>query len=154
MDKIFRLIFAGTAEDLSAEIDSGADINARDRYRRTPLTNAIMDNKLEMAKVLIQRGADVNAQDRAGWAALHFAAQNDSLTAVQLLVANGASVDLLDANGNSPLFRAVFSFKDKPDVIRELLAAGADRNLENKHGISPLKLAKSITNYNIAQFFQ
>jgi len=35
-----------------------------------------------------------------------------------------------------------------------LLAAGADRWKQNRHGVSPKELAERIANYPVAQFFK
>ena len=98
-------------------------------------------------------GADVNLADKQGWSALHFAAQNQSLEAIELLLAGGAPVDAIDSHGNTPLFRATFSSKGRGEVIKRLLSAGADKNKQNKHGSSPVQLARTIGIYNVAQFF-
>jgi ankyrin repeat protein len=74
------------------------------------------------------------------------------LQAVSLLE-RGASVDSRDAHGNTPLWRAVFESKNRGEVIKLLLAFGADRDLKNDHGISPLDLARTIANYDATQFF-
>lgn len=66
--------------DIDKLIESGTNINTQDKEKRTPLIHTIIDNKLEMTKILIQKGADVNLQDYIGYTALHYAAQNHSET--------------------------------------------------------------------------
>jgi ankyrin repeat protein len=72
---------------------------------------------------------------------------------VSLLLTHGAVTEVEDANGNTPLFRAVFDSRGRGDVIALLLRAGADRDHENKHGVTPAQLAATIGNYDVAQFF-
>ena len=63
-------------------------------------------------------------------------------------------VDVQDEHGNTPLFRAVFNSQGRGEVVVQLLKSEADRNLQNKHGVSPLGLAESIGNYDVASFFK
>jgi ankyrin repeat protein len=102
---------------------------------------------------LISNGIDVNSQDEQGWTPLHFAAQECSVAGTKALLECGAKVDLIDSNGNTALFRAVFNSKGEGDIIELLLAAGSNPDQENEHGVSPRKLAETIGNYDVAQFF-
>jgi ankyrin repeat protein len=46
-------------------IDAEADLNAQDKYKRTPLHWVAMEGHPELAKGLIDAGADVNAENSA-----------------------------------------------------------------------------------------
>jgi uncharacterized protein len=107
-----------------------------------------------MLATLIAGGANVNAQDTHGWSALHFAAQSLSVACVQSLLAAGAIVDIQDHFGNTPLFRAVFASRGDGSLIKLLLSAGANPNLHNRNGVSPESLARTIANYDVAQYFK
>lgn len=119
----------------------------------TPAMEASMKGKDEILKALLAAGADPNLQDSRGWAALHFAAQDFQTGAVRILLEGGATVDLPDGNGNTPLSTAVFNSRERGEIIKLLLDAGADRNRENEHGVSPLGLAGTIGNYDVKPFF-
>jgi ankyrin repeat protein len=45
-------------------IDSGAEVNASDKYGQTALMHAAQKRHLEFAKLLIDSGADMNAKTR------------------------------------------------------------------------------------------
>ncbi len=120
---------------------------------RTPLIAAAIDSKLEAARILIAAGADVDFQDPGGWSALHFAAQSGSAEMVRLLLDASATVDPRDSDGNTPLWRATFESRGEGRLIRLLLEHGADPNRENDSGVSPAGLARSIANFDVAQFF-
>ncbi|NDD98907.1 ankyrin repeat domain-containing protein, partial [bacterium] len=54
------------------------------------------------------------------------------------LLKNGAQVDEKDSHGMTPLMHAVE--RNKKDVVRLLLENGADPNLKNYQGRSPINL--------------
>jgi uncharacterized protein len=124
-----------------------------DWFGRTPLHYSASEGNAESVAHLIGEGADPNAKDKNGWSPLHFASQAGSGPVVQLLLNANAVVEEPDSNGNTPLFRAVFNSKGDGTIISLLRQAGADALRENKHGVSPLDLARAIANYDVAQFF-
>jgi uncharacterized protein len=124
-----------------------------DEYGRAPLHYAARDGDCRVVEELLRTAADPNAQDDDGWTALHFAAQSNSVTCARALLAAGARVDLRDSHGNTPLSTAVFNARGDGAVIVLLREAGADPRAVNKHGVSPVKLARTIANYDVAQFF-
>lgn len=124
-----------------------------DDQGRTLLHFAAGDARPERVAELLALGADANAPDDNGWTALHFAAQARSQECVALLLRAGADPSLQDSDGNTALWRAVYWSGGEGAVIRLLREAGADPFTENKHGVSPISLARSIDNHDVAQFF-
>jgi uncharacterized protein len=59
----------------------------------------------------------------------------------------------VDRHGNTPLFRAVFESNGRGEIVKMLRAAGANPERENIHGVSPAQLARTIANYDVAQYF-
>ncbi len=121
---------------------------------RTALMAAAIDSKPDAARVLIGAGANVDVQDPGGWSALHFAAQSGSAEIAHMLLDAGASVDPVDSHGNTPLFRATFESRGNGDLIELLRAHGADPMATNSSGVSPVQLARTIANYDVAQFYE
>lgn len=81
--------------------------------------------------------------------------ENDSRHAktAQALLLAGAQVDARDRFGKTPLSVALFNVRNRDgEVIRVLLASGADPDLENNHGISPRRLAETVANYDLKRF--
>lgn len=124
-----------------------------DRAGRAPLHYAAGDGVVSEAIRLLRTGADPNAQDDDGRTPLHFACQENSTEIVRALVAAGAKVDVRDNYGNTPLFRAVYASSGDVAIIALLRAAGADPHAENASGVTPLALARTIANFDVAQFF-
>ena len=52
---------------------------------------AASNNKVGLAKILLDRGADYDARDEDQWTPLHFAAANDSQAVAELLRSRGAT---------------------------------------------------------------
>ena len=124
-----------------------------DVYGRTPLHQAAADGNAALCNELLSSGSDPNVQDDNGWSPLHFAAQASSPEVTELLLQASANTALRDSHGNTALSKAVFSSKGKGIVITLLRNAGADPLAINNSGVSPLILARSISNFNVSQFF-
>jgi ankyrin repeat protein len=132
----------------------GLDINTVDSGGRTLLMEAVVKGDHELVDILIERGADVNIRDQRNWTALHFAAQANDLVSVRKLVEHRAEINAQDDFGNTPIANAVFNSRGKGEVIQFLLTHGADRSKKNNSGISAVDLAKTISNYDVAKFFE
>lgn len=124
-----------------------------DRAGRSPLHYAAASGAIAEVTLLLEAGADPSAQDENGWSPLHFAAQASSAEVTRVLITAGATVDLRDLNGNTPLGKAVFSSRGEGAVIKLLREAGANPYAQNASGVTPLMLARTIANYDVAQFF-
>lgn len=124
-----------------------------DRAGRSELHYAVIDRNLERIKELLRQGVNVNLADRNGWTPLHFAAQNSDEGMARLLLDSGASVDPRDANGNTPLSTAAFNSRGRGELIALLRQRGADATSVNNFGVSPVSLARTIANYDVARFF-
>jgi ankyrin repeat protein len=124
-----------------------------DQGGRIPLHYAAMENDAALVGLLISSGQSPNAQDKLGYTPLHFAAQQQSLASAQKLVERGADVNLTDVHGNGPLWTAVFNSKGDGNLILLLRGHGAEALLVNKHGKTPVTLARTIANYDVKQYF-
>jgi uncharacterized protein len=125
-----------------------------DRAGRSELHYAVVDGNIDRLKELIRLGMSVNLADRSGCTPLHyFAAQNYHEGIARLLLDSGASVDPRDANGNTPLSTAVFNSRGRGELIGLLRQRGADATSTNNFGVSPVSLARSLANYDVARFF-
>lgn len=91
---------------VSLLLDHGADANiANTRFSWTPLMEAMLSGRRDIAELLIVRGADVTVHDVDGKTALHLAVWLDSPDLVRMLIARGAKVNARSKFG-TPLGRA------------------------------------------------
>ena len=136
---------ANDSEGVCEYLRRGANIEARDRFlatdglhRRTPLMLAAVDNRLELAKLLVGNGASVNYQsggpdlereDGAGWSALMYAAGAGQVETATYLLDQGAEIDMQWASGYSALHEAAIWGRYK--TVKLLIARGANVNLRD-----------------------
>ena len=91
-------------------IQKGANIEARDALKRTPLGNAIVSDSPSTAKFLIRHGADVNATynlNKNLGTLLFEAVRREKIWAVNLLLEKGADVQARNEFGETTLYEAV-----------------------------------------------
>ncbi len=95
---------------------------------------------------LLELGADIDVRNYKGKTGLHYAAKAGFLKVINLLIENGATVDATDDDGETPLFEAIRSTikngEKQRAALEALLVKGADPNLRNRKGLTPLQVAK------------
>lgn len=130
---------SGNVQAIARLVAAGADVNARDENGNTPLQYASAEPVPAAILKLIELGADVNLGDDRGFTPLHCAAAHgfceQAVEVAEALLACGADVNARSRKlGLVPLHEATGS-----DVIRLLVARGADPNLRNDAGLTPLE---------------
>jgi ankyrin repeat protein len=152
MDQLNTAVLAHDLSGIDSLLKRNENIEIKDQAGRTPLLNAVIEDSIPMVKILLEHGANIHVQDKLGYSALHYASQNQSIEMVNLLIERGSIIDAIDANGNTPLWRAVFNSRGRGEIIQMLISAGADKKRKNNHGVSPLDLANSIGNYAVKKY--
>jgi ankyrin repeat protein len=111
----------------------GAEINAENPARQTPLTAAIANSKDDVALLLIERGADIAGP--AG--ALAWAAMRNRAAVAERLIARGADVD--QKRGEyTPLGVIIRGGHKSFEVFELLMRKGANINPRDSLGNTPL----------------
>lgn len=90
-------------------LHQGADVNARDFRRRTPMHYACESDFTSSILSLLRAGAEMNARDADGMVPLHNAARSGSGEMVRLLIEAGADVNVVDGFGHTPLHEAAYA---------------------------------------------
>jgi ankyrin repeat protein len=157
-------------------IAGGADLNARDGHRRTPLHVA---GHGDVARLLLEKGADANALDVQQYDLITIAAVRDDVRMMRIAIAGGnnaknvtspyqgtaliaaahlghvepvralieagAPLDHVNNLGWTALLEAVILGDGGPrhvEIVRLLLAAGANSGIKDRNGATALELAR------------
>ncbi len=86
-------------------IENGAQLNAQDKVKLTPLHLACERGAIKIAQLLIEKGADISARDIVGYTPLHIACEEGHVEIAKLLIKNGADINIPDDKGRSPFYR-------------------------------------------------
>ncbi len=130
--KVFKLL-----------VDNGADVNAKNRRKSTPLHWAIRDEA--KVRLLLDKAADINARQNDGRTPLYLAASLGSGNAVlRLLLDKGADPNLATANGNTSLINA--AARGDAEALALLLAKKADVSVASGTGMTALMAAAGSRN--------
>jgi ankyrin repeat protein len=124
-------------------LDTGLDPNARDASGYTPLIAAARAGNVAMVRLLASRGADPNLPDAAvnSWTPLLHAVHKAQPGAIAALLDAGANANGTDASGTTPLMMAA-GYGDT-DIVKILLARGANPRLPMRDGVTAIDLARS-----------
>jgi ankyrin repeat protein len=164
---------ANDLESVKVLLDAGVDVNQQTAYGWSALLVATQNRYYKLAAYLIERGADVNLANNGGWVPLYLATDNrniengdypvrkpdmDHLDFIKLLLDKGANVNhqikdssetrtvftnqWLDENGATAFLRA--SQSGDVELMKLLLARGADPKINARFNVSPLHVAAGI----------
>lgn len=164
---------SGSIDAARALLEGGADVNQTTRYGWSPLLAATQNQNYQMAKFLIEKGANVNLANKGGWTPLYLATDNrnieggdyptrtadmDSLEFITYLLDKGANVNAritestetrtvftnqwLNEEGATAFLRAAQS--GDLQLLKLLVARGADPKINTKLGVTPLAAAAGI----------
>ena len=136
---LLKAIGAGQAPAVSYIITRGADVDVKDKEGLTPLTTAVMNNRIDIIKILLDGQANVDRSDDNGASALwHACSQGHEEIALELLD-KGANIDSKDKDGRTPLMMAAKG--GFLNLTKILLIKGAHTSLLSADGGNALTMA-------------
>ncbi|MEB3103039.1 ankyrin repeat domain-containing protein [Ferviditalea candida] len=142
---LMRVSRDGDLEKVEEALQRGANPNDKDVFGQTALTQAVMMNRTDVVKKLIEAGAALDLQRNDGYTPLMLATIDNRPPIVKLLLDAGANPNIEEHQGNTALILAVDNIihrETQSTYIPELLlSAGADVNHLDKFGHSAMELA-------------
>ncbi len=138
---------AGDLDLAQRLVANGADIDAADSTGRNPYLIVTASGDMEFLQWLLDEGADPLATDDQGGTGLIHAADAGNVDVVRLLLttAERDSIDRINSYGWTALLEAILLGDGSADytrIVTMLLDAGADPNIADSGGISPLQHAQ------------
>ncbi len=129
-----------------ALIDAGADVNALDKDRYDAITIAAVADDPEMVRLVLEGGGDPGlVTSRYDGTALIAAAHLGHDEVVRRLIDAGAPLDHVNNLNWTALIESIVLGNGGPRhvaTLRALVEAGADVNIADGRGVSPLALAQ------------
>ncbi len=155
---------------VSMLLDAGADANRANEDGETPVMLAASTGAVKVAEVLVRHGADVNAREQfRNQSALMWAAAESHPEMVAFLISKGAAVNVrATANdwpnqmtneprvqyrptgGLTPLLYAARA--GCQGCVEALLKGGADIDLPNPDGMTPMMMAIDNSHFEVARY--
>ena len=122
-------------------IEAGADVNAMDKINDSPYLYAGAEGKIEILLLTLRYGADLTSVNRYGGTALIPAAHHGHIDIVRELLKTKINVDHVNNLGWTALLEAIIlgdGGGEYIEIVRLLVDAGADVNIADTNGFSPL----------------
>jgi uncharacterized protein len=138
--------FRSQYDALRALVAGGGDINAQENDRYDVITVAAVKDDVRMVNLAIELGGNAKAiTSRYDGTALIAAAHLGHEGVVDALIAAGAPLDHVNNLGWTALIEAVILGDGGPRhtaTVKSLVAAGADKSLGDRAGVTPLQHAQ------------
>ncbi|OMF93058.1 ankyrin repeat domain-containing protein [Paenibacillus sp. FSL R7-0337] len=133
-------------------VEQGADINARDKYQRTPL-HSQAGNWSGNIPLFLELGAELEALDYQDETPLHAAANYYRTGAIRDLIAHGANIHAVSKRGNTPLAKALINCRNADitamaEIAQVMLEAGATLTPEMKESVQSIGKAFEFSKAN------
>jgi len=137
---------ANRIEAAKALIDAGADVNAKDNINDSPYLYAGARGHLNILKMTLSHGADLKSVNRYGGTALIPASERGHVETVRTLIKAGVKVDHVNNLHWTALLEAIIlgdGGERHQKIVDLLVKAGADVNLADGDGVTPLQHARA-----------
>ena len=126
-----------------ALLEHGGVVDAQDNEDSTPLHVALQCGNAEVARLLLEHGANIHVRNKEGQTPHHLLLARwnkqrlyGNIDIMRLFLERGADVDAVD-EGHSTLLH-VASYYTRVDITQLLFKHGANANLRNAEGQTPL----------------
>lgn len=129
---LHRAIALGTLDEVDAELNRGAELEAMDRWSMTPFLFSLAVNRKDVAERLLSRGANLFAEGRCGANGLAYAVRSDNAEMLLWLLSCGLNLNHADDFRHTP-FQEAISYQ-AIECVRVMLQAGVDIHHRDDYG--------------------
>ncbi len=131
--------YVGNTTAIRVLHEAGASVNARDTAGKTALMIALQSENRTAAEMLLDMDSNITIRDPNGWTALMYASTGDSVNPLIPRLVESSILNAADIGGDTALnIAAGYPY---PEAVRLLLAAGANVNIPNATGDTPVMTA-------------
>jgi ankyrin repeat protein len=128
-------------------VEAGADVNAKDKSEQSAylIATSEVGDDVTLLDLTLEHGAQVNAKDSYNGTGLIRAAERGYAKIIGRLLETPIDVDHVNRLGWTALLEAIILGEGREphtEVVRRLVAAGADVNLADGQGVTPLAHAR------------
>jgi hypothetical protein len=138
-------------------IGAGADVNAKDSIRDTPYLYAGAEGRDEILTMALAAGANLRDTNRYGGTALIPACHHGHPSSVRILLTTDIDIDHVNDLGWTALMETVILGDGGPiyiGILELLLAAGADTDIPDRDGVTPLAHARALGFADLARILE
>jgi ankyrin repeat protein len=147
---LIKCLIAGKFQSVEWLIKNGADINIKNKQRKTAIHIAIEKNSLPVVKGLLELGIiNINERDIDGRTLLQNVIVFGNKKMAQLLISHGADINNIDAQGRNILYDAL-SFGDHSFIEYLLTIETLKRNLIYTDGTTIFEHPEILNNRSLA----
>jgi ankyrin repeat protein len=136
---------ANAVEAARVLIAAGANVNAKDNIEDTPYLYAAAEGRREILRLTLEAGADLESVNRYGGTGLIPAAHHGHPDIVRDLLKTDIAIDHVNRLGWTALLETIILSDGGPthaEILKLLVDAGANVNLADREGVTPLAHAE------------
>ena len=145
--QLIAAAYANDVEEAARLIEAGADVNAKDESVQSAylIATSEVGDDLRLLELTLAKGADVRSLDSYDGTGLIRAADRGYAAIVARLLQTDIDLDHVNRLGWTALLEAIILGTGDAEhvaVVRQLVQAGADVNLADGQGVTPLAHAE------------
>ena len=140
----FNLLYlsasTGDAQDVAVLLALGANPDVPNDDGETPLLRAVLNKHLDVVRKLLAAGADPSVRSKSGLSPLFVAVTDNNARMVNALLDGGADADEEQLGAGATILHAA-AYGGYHAAVKALIEHGADVNVEDENGVTPLGFA-------------
>ena len=130
-------------------LEHGASLEIKDHAQDHPLTHAVAVAEREVIETLLDHGANIELPGQMSYTPLMIAVMRRDSSVVNLLLDRGANIDHVSEHVNLASALHVCAYYGFVQMATLLLDRGANANLSNSKGLTPLAIATQRPRFEI-----